>query len=262
MAPRPHELTTPPTQQFPYALSALPAYLSTHWTDETFKTQHLAAFPPEHATSPATLTAHVEDLTAHDVKAPYLKALQGTLWDAGYRAGAYAAPVYADVLAFLDRWTGEGEGESHTDHNGHESGKRTLQVAIYSSGSVAAQKLFFEHIATPEPSQTADPNSKANTPPKVQDCRPAITAWFDTVNAGPKQEAASYTTIATSLGTHNHQHEPAEILFLSDNVAEVRAALAAGMKSVVVERHGNAPLSDKDRAELQVVTSFEELDLE
>lgn len=54
---------------------------------------------------------------------------------------------------------------------------------------------------------------------------------------------------------------PAHILFLSDNVKEVDAAVAAGMQSIMVDRPGNAPLSDADTNRLQVVNSLEQVDL-
>jgi enolase-phosphatase E1 len=40
--------------------------------------------------------------------------------------------------------------------------------------------------------------------------------------------------------------------------AEIRAAREAGMSAWVVDRPGNAPLSEQDRAELDVVTSFDD----
>jgi enolase-phosphatase E1 len=43
---------------------------------------------------------------------------------------------------------------------------------------------------------------------------------------------------------------------------EVRAAIKAGMKSIVVDRPGNAPLSEEDRTELRVVESLSEIELE
>ena len=84
-----------------------------------------------------------------------------------------------------------------------------------------------------------------------------ISAWFDTTNAGPKNQSSSYITIAAEL-----HRDPQQILFLSDNVKEVRAAIEAKMQAVVVERPGNAPLSDADKVELQVIDSFEQLDLQ
>jgi enolase-phosphatase E1 len=84
-----------------------------------------------------------------------------------------------------------------------------------------------------------------------------VKAWFDTTNAGPKQETGSYATIAAELNK-----APQEILFLSDNVKEVRAALESGIQAVVVDRPGNAPLSRADRDELGVVESFEHIHLQ
>ena len=95
---------------------------------------------------------------------------------------------------------------------------------------------------------------------------------FDTVNAGPKVEAGSYRAIARALGVAE-----GEVLFLSDNVGvglrsdiqcradqatEVRAAREAGMAALVVDRPGNAPLSEQDRTELDVVTSFDDVKLQ
>jgi len=54
----------------------------------------------------------------------------------------------------------------------------------------------------------------------------------------------------------------AHILFLSDNVKEVQAALAAGMQAVVVDRPGNALLSDDDRATFKVVETFIQVQLD
>ena len=51
------------------------------------------------------------------------------------------------------------------------------------------------------------------------------------------------------------------MLFLSDNVKEVRAAIEAGMQAVVVDRPGNAPLSEDDQEEFEIVESFEQLEL-
>ena len=109
---------------------------------------------------------------------------------------------------------------------------------IYSSGSVAAQKLLFEHT-------TSTPS----------DLRPLLSDYFDTVNAGPKTEAASYAKIASS----RPEIEISKWLFLSDNPKEVKAAKEAGMQSFIVMREGNAPLSDEERVAHRVVASFEEV---
>jgi enolase-phosphatase E1 len=57
------------------------------------------------------------------------------------------------------------------------------------------------------------------------------------------------------------QLSPGAILFLSDNVKEVGAAIAAGMKSLVVDRPGNAVLSADDQKRFEVVDTFEKITL-
>ena len=64
--------------QFPYALKALPAIVQEKWDDPEF-IHFRDEFPPDARQSPASLLAHVEDLTAKDVKISYLKNLQGVL---------------------------------------------------------------------------------------------------------------------------------------------------------------------------------------
>jgi enolase-phosphatase E1 len=108
---------------------------------------------------------------------------------------------------------------------------------IYSSGSIAAQKLLFAHTDS-------------------GDLNPLLTDYFDTTTAGPKTEAASYRTIVAKYP----QWKPEEWLFLSDNVKEVRAALEAGMRACVVRRPGNPPLAEMGGAsELDVIDSFEQV---
>lgn len=104
--------------------------LARKWDDPDFQ-QYREAFPEEHRSTPAALQAHVENLTKRDVKIAYLKNLQGYLWADGYRTGAYSTPLFADVAPCLSRWKEDG-----------------LKLAIYSSGSVFAQKLLFAHVST------------------------------------------------------------------------------------------------------------------
>ena len=90
-------------------------------------------------------------------------------------------------------------------------------VAIYSSGSCLAQKLLFRHSI-------------------AGDLTSGIAGYFDTTS-GPKREAASYQAIAKAWGI------PAkEITFCTDQPAEADAALAAGMRTAVIMRPGNASL--------------------
>ncbi|KAM4062229.1 enolase-phosphatase E1 [Hirsutella rhossiliensis] len=202
---------------FPYALDTLTRRLDGYWDSSDFA-PYRNAFPEPYRGDRGAFEAHVRQLVAQDIKAPYLKALQGHLWHQGYESGDLEAPVFPDVGPFIT--------------TAHASGKK---IIIYSSGSVPAQKLFFSHT-------TAQPS----------DLTPFISAWFDTVNAGPKTEATSYTTILSS----SPDITPARWLFLSDNLKEVGAALASGMRSLPVTRPGNAPLPPDDPLSQLAIRDF------
>jgi enolase-phosphatase E1 len=88
----------------------------------------------------------------------------------------------------------------------------------------------------------------------TKDVKPLFSAHYDTVNAGPKLEAPSYEKICREMG-----HQPSKVTFLTDNVKEAEAATQAGVYAVVVDRPGNAPLSDEARETYTVITSLEEL---
>ncbi|KAK7539851.1 enolase-phosphatase E1 [Phyllosticta citribraziliensis] len=265
---------------FPYAIQVLPETADAKWEDADFQ-GYVKSFPGLAQKSAKTFSDYAINLMKQDSKVPYLKKLQGYLWKNGWESGAFVAPLYPDVVPELRAW--------------HGSGK---QIVIFSSGSVDAQKLLFGHAGTAEDDQSApsapetaeekrktepankesvDPaepaakkvkttkvedDAKAEVPdvetPAVasQDLNPLITDYFDTQNAGPKQEKASYEKIAKALGK-----ECSEIVFLSDNVKEVKAALEAGMKSFVIDRPGNEPLSEDDRKALTVYTSFKDIPL-
>lgn len=226
------------------------------------------------------------------MKVASLKNLQGYLWETGYRTGAYSTPLFPDVAPVLKRW----------------SGKEGVRVAIYSSGSVFAQKLLFGHVAVLEGGEggadaDADAETLSNGQPsdqssstvtssngdaerktsnggsRTEDLTGLMSGWFDTTNAGLKMEASSYRKIVESLAVSarlpshvyceeknlwltRSQWQPAETLFLSDNIKEVDAAIEAGLKSILVDRPGNAAVSESDRARVDVVQSLEELKLE
>lgn len=165
---------------FPYARARLPAYVAEHGGD----------------------LAQLLDWMDADAKVTELKDIQGRIWAQGYAAGELTGHIYPDAAAALRRWHAEG-----------------LKLAVFSSGSVAAQKLIFGH------SDQGDLSS-------------LFSGWFDTMT-GPKREAMSYVMIADALGI-----APADILFLSDIVAETDAAKAAGMRALLIDReHGQGDIA-------------------
>ena len=89
-----------------------------------------------------------------------------------------------------------------------------LGLGIYSSGSVQAQQLLFAHSM-------------------FGDLTPYFSHYFDT-EVGGKKEVHSYQNIAQTLNL-----APQEILFLSDVVAELDAAKAAGFQVTQLVREIN-----------------------
>jgi enolase-phosphatase E1 len=90
-------------------------------------------------------------------------------------------------------------------------------ICIYSSGSALAQKLLFAHTT-------------------AGDLTSYICRYFDTT-IGHKIEADSYRKIAEEL-----RLATAEAVFISDAIAELDAARAAGMKTILALRPGNRPI--------------------
>jgi len=140
-------------------------------------------------------------LMDRDRKSTALKSLQGKIWKAGFESGELKGILFADVPEAFRRWSAAGK------------------VAIYSSGSVEAQKLLFAHTV-------------------FGDLRPLIAGYFDT-RTGSKMESASYAAIAAAMSV-----EPAEAVFFSDAVKELDAARAAGMETRLVVREGNPAIED------------------
>ncbi len=68
----------------------------------------------------------LDKLMAMDSKSTGLKMLQGLVWKNGFESGALRAELFDDVLPAMKRWKDSG-----------------IDLRIYSSGSVLAQKLFF-----------------------------------------------------------------------------------------------------------------------
>lgn len=144
--------------------------------------QHLADFVRQHQHEPSVnallddarqlsaphadieqLIAQLIDWIDSDQKITPLKALQGLIWEDGYRQGAFQGHVYADAVECLRNWKAQG-----------------YELYIYSSGSVHAQKLLFAHT-------------------EYGDLTPLFSGYFDT-HIGGKRDAASYQAIVEHIG--------------------------------------------------------------
>ena len=114
---------------FPYARRALPGFVREHGHEPQVR-QWLDAVATEAGglCQDAMIVETLQGWIDQDRKHTALKALQGLVWEAGYRNADFTAPIYPDAAQTLQRW--------------HALG---LPLYVYSSGSVPAQKLFFGH---------------------------------------------------------------------------------------------------------------------
>jgi enolase-phosphatase E1 len=148
-----------------------------------------------------------------DKKVTPLKSLQGLLWEAGYQQGDFTGHVYFDAAENLKKWHSQG-----------------LDLYIYSSGSVHAQKLLFAHT-------------------EFGDLTPLFSGYFDT-HIGGKQQTESYQHIAKYIGLPAQQ-----LLFLSDIIEELNAAKDAGFVTVQLTRDGTFSIQTTHPQ----VSSFDEI---
>jgi enolase-phosphatase E1 len=100
--------------------------------------------------------------SVEDRKITPLKAVQGVLWDKGYKDGTLKGHVYPEVASVLQQWNATGIG-----------------LGVFSSGSIAAQKLIFGYSL-------------------AGDLRPLFSNYFDTTTGG-KRETTTYSLIADLL---------------------------------------------------------------
>ncbi len=199
---------------FPYSRDRMRTYLGQHWdSPEAAHARELIAQDAgaesffawrsgdvQVSTALQPLCEHLSQLMAADVKATGLKELQGLIWRDGFLSGELKSQLFADVPQALRRWSSQG-----------------MDLRIFSSGSVAAQKLFFAHTT-------------------AGDFAPLLRGYYDTT-LGPKRAPTSYQIIAQQFAL------PADgILFISDVLAEVDAARTAGMATALAVRPGNATI--------------------
>ena len=98
-----------------------------------------------------------------DKKITPLKALQGMIWEDGYKQGHFTGHIYDDAVRHLKEWKEQG-----------------IRLYVFSSGSVQAQKLLFGHT-------------------EYGDLTPLFSGYFDTATSA-KKEPAAYRAIAKAIG--------------------------------------------------------------
>ena len=136
------------------------------------------------------------DWSNQDRKITPLKTVQGILWETAYKSGEIVGHVYPDVPTKLMDWRNSG-----------------VKLGVFSSGSVAAQRLLFGYSSTGDLNRYFESN-------------------FDTTT-GSKRDVDTYKKIAKKVN-----FKPSQILFLSDIVEELSAAQEAGFKTIQLVREG------------------------
>lgn len=202
---------------FPYAREHLARFIHAQQADPAVQSV-LAAIRVEAERADADLNDLIEILYGYmdqDRKSTGLKALQGMIWRDGYLNGSFKGHLYPDVLPALQQWQQQGIG-----------------LFVYSSGSVAAQKLLFGYS-------------------EAGDITGLFSGYFDT-HVGAKREVSSYRNIANQIGLPAN-----ELLFLSDIHQELDAAAEAGWHTVQLIR-GEADTESRHRQ----VTHFAQINPE
>lgn len=151
---------------FPYASEHLLEFVREHHHTTRAVTEQLAIVAEKSGVDIKDVDGLVDVLQnwiAEDRKEGSLKALQGMIWEQGYRSGELKGHIYPDAADYLQRW--------------HDRG---LRLFVYSSGSVKAQKLIFGHS-------------------NEGDFTPFFSGYFDTT-VGGKKEVQSYLNILAELG--------------------------------------------------------------
>jgi enolase-phosphatase E1 len=127
-----------------------------------------------------------------------------------------------------------GEFKSHLYEDAYRNlqcwHQKNLKLFVFSSGSVKAQKVLFGNS-------------------DYGDLTYLFDDYFDT-NIGNKKEIDAYQNIAYKI-----KIEPSKILFLSDVIAELDAAKAAGYQTILLARQTNSQV----RSNHQVVSNFDEI---
>ena len=201
---------------FPFARNRLDKFVTSQLDDADLKqldTEYRNDSAPSKPNWEIPPIQYLYWLMEQDRKSPALKSIQGKIWKAGYEDGSLKGEFFPDVVPAVKRWKAQGK-----------------RVAIYSSGSVLAQKLLFKYN-------------------RFGDISKMIDDYFDT-EIGSKKEPESYMEIAKRLDVPT-----SEILFITDSAAECTAAEKAGN----LVRYSVRPGNKIEQVLFQRLESFEEI---
>lgn len=189
---------------FPFARERMDEYVRAHACEPDVR-MLLDSAATIAGVSPDDLDGTLRALQAwsdEDRKVAPLKELQGRIWAEGYESSHMRGHLYPDSIDALRRF-----------HSAN------ITLYIYSSGSIAAQRLFFGYSV-------------------FGDITPLFSGFFDTT-IGSKRDPQSYSRIAREIGV-----APSRILFFSDSTPELDAARATTIQTLQVARPEDGPIAE------------------
>lgn len=215
---------------YPYARTHLRSYLYRHGNSTPYLAL-MAAFREEHAADERAGEPVLPWAAAGADARPSVQAYAEWLMDRDRKS-----PALKELQGYI--WEegyqrGELAGQLFEDvPRAFQRWRREgVRLGIFSSGAVLAQRWLFKS------SSAGDMSS--------------FVHWYFDTHTGAKQNAGSYTRIAEEVG-----EVPPDILFVSDTVAELNAARAAGMGTIMTLRPGNIPQPPHNH---RIVGSFDEI---
>ena len=184
---------------FPYSKERMATYINAHKNEARIQdilnqTKKTVELENQKKLNDEESIAQLIEWINLDRKHPSLKNIQGLIWAEGYQSGELKGHLYPDVPEALNKWKQAG-----------------LNLGIYSSGSIEAQKLLFGYSV-------------------FGDLNNLFSNNFDT-SIGFKRDGSSYLQIAQELNLN-----PTDIIFLSDISEELDAAKMVGFNTAQLVR--------------------------
>jgi enolase-phosphatase E1 len=195
---------------FPLSYDRMEDFIKQNWNSDFIRQeiQQIQSDDPNEVIK--TLRSWIKE----DRKEGALKSIQGKIWKDAFESEKIRGHVYPDVPPNFQKWRDSG-----------------INISIFSSGSIEAQKLLFRYS-------------------EAGDLTQLLSSYFDTTT-GPKRDSLSYKKIASELSL-----QPANILFLSDVQSELDAARNAEMQTTQLLREAATP---KNFSKHPIVSSFDQI---
>lgn len=149
-----------------------------------------------------------------------IESIENMIWHDGYESGKLKAQIFDDVYSALDKWKMQ----------------QFVKFYSYAVAKPRGQKLFLKSTIK-------------------GDLTKYFNNYFDATGA-VEGDVRHYKQMLGLL----LERRPEKVVVFTDNPNEARAAIGAGMRSILVLRSGNDPIRQEDLDELIHVRSFNEIE--